>query len=484
MAEQPDLSLPDRVPEMEQYHDLPKKILPFAFYTLCDLDGERFEGYRRLCVTECDDGMVKLPPQARFVGESLQSIMTYHVELGRGGQFDPSSFIVCVYRDSTSVVVVTLDEDDLECKPDLLWIKMDESGLLLVNLQIANGDWFEAKEADLGGPTWLEHGDGCDILGGGDDDSEDHHDDDEDVQDYGKPTAGFHIQLYTIPGLDDGSLIREIEPVSYLKNADRSDWVCRLHRLPSAALTDPLKYAANLHPHQCAKHPTLQKQYFIVADQLNYREEGMAITRIDWDGNVSGKTKEQLLALGHSLAVQTQRADAPDTGSRAAVGTLCMLAQGYERWQPEVRQFAIYYANSSDADIKTASATDARWGRSGHGEARVALGGSMLPVEIERGGGFWPALIRRHFAYCKRQKFVPTFVRDYFFWCSDENPSGDSEVQLIKLDWNGDLQQVKTFVKEYETRATATKTTASKAHKELMDVVDGKFAWKGGAFTL
>ena len=78
--------------------------------------------------------------------------MKYHVELGAEGQFDPKYFIVCVHEDSYTVVVVTLDHDDRECTPDLLWIDINESGSICANLQIANISWYEAKEDKPDGP--------------------------------------------------------------------------------------------------------------------------------------------------------------------------------------------------------------------------------------------------------------------------------------------------------------------------------------------
>ncbi|KAK3048645.1 hypothetical protein LTR09_009954 [Extremus antarcticus] len=485
----PNLTLPDTIPEMEQYHDQPEQILPFALYTICELDDETLEDYRIKCATDCEDDMVRLPPQARFVGASLRQIVTSHLQLGRGGEFDPTYFIVCVHSDSTSVLVVTLDDDDLECKPGSLWIATEESGLLLVNLQIANSDWSEARESDLGGPT--TPGEDEDDDSSGPDEDTDPSDrntgrprhaqkDDQQSEDYGTaPPLGFHIQVYTIPDLDHDSLVKKMEPMSSMKKADRSDWVCKVHQLPEDAVRDPTRYAADLHPSQCSKHSTLEKKFFIVADELNFAGEGVAIVHIDWDVKTAGRSDEQLLDFGRSLMFQVQRAEVPDNATRAAVATVCKLAQGYQKWQPKVKQFAIYYPNASDADIKLATAIDPRWSKRDHGEDRVALGGSMQAEEIEKGGGFWPALIRRHFAYCKRQNFVPSFVRPYLIYCGVEGPSADSEVQLIKLDWNGDLRSVDTLSEQYESKASVVDTPALKAHKLLTDVSDGTVEWQG-----
>ncbi|KAK3713330.1 hypothetical protein LTR37_008522 [Vermiconidia calcicola] len=523
MAGQPDLTLPDRIADMERYHEQPENILPFALYTLCELGDQEVEGYRRICASECDDDMVKLPPQSRFVGELLQTVVDYHMQLARGGEFDPTYFIVCAYHGSTSVVVVTLDDDEMECKPDRLWVKMNEAGLLLVSLQIANTDWSEAKEGDLRGPTWPDNDDDAPSRNDGDNREEDGKCDDqkgddqdhsrdfnnrsqkdkkaddattressnaededaepgdqEDSRNYGNPPPqGFHIQLYTVPGVNEDDLVRKIEPSSHYKKADQSDWVTKVHCLPKNALRDPTRYAADLHPHRCATHPTLVKEYFIVADEPNFHGEGVAIVHIDWNGKTEGRTKDQLLDFGASLRVEIQRAEVPETATRAAVATVCTLAQGYLKWQPKVKQFAIYHQNASDADIKLAKAIDSNWVKRGHGEARVALGGSIHPDEIVKSGGLWPALIRRHVAYCKRQKFMPGFVRQYFIWCYDEAPSAGSEVQVVRLHWDGDLRAVETLVEDYERKASSVEIVASKAHRQLTDVAEGTVEWQG-----
>ena len=150
--EQPDLTLPKKVPEMDKYHDKPMEVLPFAFYALCNLDSKKMEAYRKLCATDLNDDTIKLPPQSKFLNKQLREVVKYHVELGAEGLFDRRYFVVCVYEDSHTVVVVTLDDDDLKCTPDLLWINIDESGSMCANLQIANITWYEAKEEKPDGP--------------------------------------------------------------------------------------------------------------------------------------------------------------------------------------------------------------------------------------------------------------------------------------------------------------------------------------------
>lgn len=149
----PDLTLPEKVPEIYKYRHERLGIMPLAFYALCDLDSKTMEAYRRLCTTDLWDDAVKLPPQSKFLNKTLRDVVKYHVELAEEGQFSPTYFIVCVYEDARPVLVVTLsdddgdDTDDVEhCRPDLFWINMEESGSTCCSFQIGKISWCEAKD--------------------------------------------------------------------------------------------------------------------------------------------------------------------------------------------------------------------------------------------------------------------------------------------------------------------------------------------------
>ncbi len=147
----PDLLLPDRIPEMERHHSKPSQVLPFALYALCALSDEELAACRQQCVADidCDDNIVQLAPKAVFKDQSLRIIVEYHVELGFGGQFDGKFFIVVVHPSSYTVLVVALDDDELQCKPDLLWSKIGKSGLVAANLGIGIIMWDEAKDHSM-----------------------------------------------------------------------------------------------------------------------------------------------------------------------------------------------------------------------------------------------------------------------------------------------------------------------------------------------
>ncbi|PQE05740.1 amino acid permease protein [Rutstroemia sp. NJR-2017a BVV2] len=154
MSGKPDLSLPARAPSMAHYRDEPECRLPIALYSLVDLTDAELEDYQRECETGCIDTgnkqgtCVRLAPQSRFIGQSLRAVFDYHIDLAAQKTFEPFYFIAAVEKDwqTKGVILVTLDDDDGDCNVGLFRIKAVDSGLTVINLQIWNMEWEEAKE--------------------------------------------------------------------------------------------------------------------------------------------------------------------------------------------------------------------------------------------------------------------------------------------------------------------------------------------------
>lgn len=474
MSDAPDLSLPERVPEMQRYHDSPMKLLPFALYALASIESERMEEYRKACATELEDDRVQLPSRWDFHDESLRAIVRSHVNLGQQGKLDPTYFIVAAYADSSTVVLVTLEDDGLDCKPDLFWAPMDQSGMLCTNFQIDNIDWAEAKEEDLGGPQ-RPKSDQQDPSPN----EEESSDEPTSSQDYGDPPpVGFHVQLYAVDGVDEDGLVYQIQPGTDSHKRDRSQHVCRLHHLSIAAGHDPAREAANLHPSRCLQHLTLQKNYFIIADTPDWEQQGVQLVHTDWDGDVKGKTNKELLKVGKNASIQTQRAQVPQIAKRAAVATLLMMAQGYEKWMPRHKTFAVYGTAYSDGDIAISKAIDPGWSKRGHGEARVVSCGPLAASEAGTPQS-WRDIFEQHIAACKQYKFQPAFVPQYLIWCGEQPATPDSQVLIVQVDWDGSEQSAGTMLEDAETTSTVCRATARYAHRIVSDVVDGNKAWSG-----
>lgn len=191
MSDSPDLTLPSKAPGMEYYHDRPMEILPFALYTLVDFNDEELTKLQLACESEIDCGPgthVQFPARFKYIGGPLRAAFDYHVQLGRGGKFDASYFIAATTQDwaTKGVLLVTLDDDDLECNVDSFQTRAESSGLLLVNLQIANSDWFETKEGyEIGNNSGDEVPDEDDDGGDDGGDDEEIHNDGSDGSDGG-----------------------------------------------------------------------------------------------------------------------------------------------------------------------------------------------------------------------------------------------------------------------------------------------------------
>ncbi|THY86677.1 hypothetical protein D6C93_07813 [Aureobasidium pullulans] len=93
-------------------------------------------------------------PMTETVFGSMKEVIQHHLATCDEEKVDPHYFLVVADAEweEKGIIAVNLDSGDPEeggdarLKPDLFWMKIEESGLLLVNLQIANTDWYEAKE--------------------------------------------------------------------------------------------------------------------------------------------------------------------------------------------------------------------------------------------------------------------------------------------------------------------------------------------------
>ncbi|KAH0370215.1 hypothetical protein KCU65_g2631, partial [Aureobasidium melanogenum] len=139
-----DLTLPDSVPEMSQYENRPMTLDSFAIYNLLDPHTSP-PNLVETCNSECPrDDYVHFRASPGI--NSLKGLIDYHLSTTVHDNFDPNYFLVVTDPDweNKGVCVVTLGDE--EGKPDKLTTRTANSGLLLVNLQIGNTDWYEAKE--------------------------------------------------------------------------------------------------------------------------------------------------------------------------------------------------------------------------------------------------------------------------------------------------------------------------------------------------
>jgi len=139
-----DLSLPKSVPDMARYQDRPMTLNAFAIYNLID-DEKELSDLIEECHSQCPrDDYIYLREAPGIT--SLESLIDFHLDTTVPDSFDPNLFLVVTDLDwqRKGLMIVTLDDD--EGRPDKFTLKAADSGILLINLQIGNTDWYEAKE--------------------------------------------------------------------------------------------------------------------------------------------------------------------------------------------------------------------------------------------------------------------------------------------------------------------------------------------------
>lgn len=492
-----DLTLPETVPEAARYHS-GSSLAPIAVYSLCGLSDNDLEDLRATCESQCEDepqSNVRLPPRSRFTGQPLRRIIEYHLQLGDSDDFDPRYFIVATNKDwkNNGVLLVTLDDDDLECHPDKFFCRAEDSGLYLINLQIANMDWDEIKESGMDAPA----NDSDDGDNGDDDDAQDRDEPRQgqgpetvkeagDIKDDGfsdgapavPPPVGFFIAVYVAKGINAATLIQDLEPAAHIKTPQ--EFVCWLEADNlggSRASTEStiVREACQLHPLRCKQNPLLHKELLLVATSQDVQHDGVVLAKVDWPGS-AGDSNAPRESLGGGFHYKWQRVAADYNGGAPgnAVGDACLIAQGYRKWSYSHLIFIVHTIEYPDSDIVIQTAIDKRWDRRGHGQERVLIGSPNLPeprvkdtaavlvssdeaavrplkagepqppnqvtnqfpTEVE----FYKAIIRDQISVCHDGRFRNNLIRQYCV-VVDQKPtlnSADGPVLLIHLLWNGD----------------------------------------------
>jgi hypothetical protein len=402
----------------------------------------------------------------------------YHVELAKEAQFDPKYFteVACHDWRTKGVVIVALDEEEMQCKPDLLWIKAEDAGLALVNLQISNVGWEELKEDSL------------EITAPDDGDDEDDNGNAGQNEDFGKaPGIGYHIGVYVRSDVDARALLREIEPAADMKQP--SEMVCKaLRAIPEdeGLQQDLFRRAASAHPVETSRHPTLHKRMFLVADNSDYSQHGLRLVDLDWNGETNGKGDDELKQIGTTAKVDSIRVGthAGVAGDWAAVFVFSRIAAkgGLAKWRPKHILVGAYSVPYPDCDIKVQSAIDPRWDRRGSGQDRVIYAGSIEGAEDLDATQVYRKLLRAQLRFCGRYRFAPNLCKDYFVYGGTREITETDEVMVIKvlMPANDIFQVEESDLSDLEQgQVEIMNCQASEAHALITDVVRGKKKWRG-----
>ncbi|KAI1281831.1 hypothetical protein F5Y07DRAFT_271708 [Xylaria sp. FL0933] len=455
MSGVPDLSLPAKAPSMARYHDEPMTLHPAALYTLVDLTDTELTDLAH----ECEKGYVdtgggrgscvRPAPQPRFVGQPLRAAFDYHLELGTQNTFDPGYFIAAVEKNwqTRGVILVTLDEDELDCNVDSFRIKAADSGLTIANLQLANSSWDEEKEGLEFDP---DEGEGADH-----DDHNDNNDDDDDDDDDDGPSAptkniplGYYIPIYIHSSLSEDKVTANLEPA--FKQKSPEDIACRIQAKltpPSsasgkAATEDLIKQAAALHPSRCAKNQYLHKTHILVIDTADPVENGMLMVKLPpWEKKKDSRSVSKELALATPPYIRI-----PYSCHDGLQTRFLILANGDADWPPEdVRTqpvFVVFQYNTHGKELGFgANLLDPGAAKRKPGEERVVYAPELIkrPGQgLEKIIWSYDEAVRRFPWFCAEKRFVEG-LDTTFFICVDGDDVAETGVLLVRRKWDGNV---------------------------------------------
>jgi hypothetical protein len=119
----PNLTLTATAPSVRKYQTLHMELHPIALYTLISLSSADLASIQARCESQCDSEQprdnVLLAPQHSFSKQPLLAVFDYHLENGENEKpFSPIYFLVAVDEEfeGNGVLLVTLDDDEMECK--------------------------------------------------------------------------------------------------------------------------------------------------------------------------------------------------------------------------------------------------------------------------------------------------------------------------------------------------------------------------------
>ena len=463
---------------MARFHREPMTLLPAALYTLIDLSSEDLLQAQQACESECvatgneANSSVRIAPQPAFVGRPLQAVFDYHIELSSQEplEFDPRHFIAITNEDwqTKGVLLVTLDDDGLECNVDSFTASAADAGLSVVNILVGNSDWSEQKEnyelqavPDEGD----DNDDDDDRRGSGrnrDGGVENTHASDSDSnEDLGGPPApkeeplsGFNVPVYIHSQLQPDEVIAQIEPAFHLKT--KESYLCRIQASLTPGSTssqDLVAQAVALHPLRCAKNKWLHQTMLIVVDTADPVENGMIMCHLEWEGlpataGTLPHPKTALTEMGATLA----RSITPNSTMRIRYSVsyglqepFMTLALGAEAWPDEAARkmpkFGVFQYNTSGNYIGFGnSLLYSRVPQKQVYTQEQLVYDQELEIREEFNGGAEDLddAVRRFPMFCRENRFVEN-LDTTFFICIDREDIAEAGVVLARRRWDGNV---------------------------------------------
>ena len=437
---------------MARYHDEPMALHPAALYSLVDLTDAELGDLERECEVACVDTgneqgtSVRLASQPRFVGKSLRTVFDYHLELGKQNTFEPRYFIVAVDKEwrNRGVLLVTLDDDELDCNVDSFRIKAIDAGLTVVNIQTGNSSWAEEKEGYEFRPD----------SGDGDDDGDDDDNDDRSTPIKNIP-LGYYIPIYIHSSLSEDKVIADLEPAFEYKTPETIACRVQAKLTPASSASgatstqDLIQQALTLHPMRCAKNQYLQKTHILVIDTADPVENGMLMVKLSsWDVSRSETPeKTDLSHIEKELALATsQHIRIPYSCHDGLQTRLLILANGDADWPSEdVRTQPVFLVFQYNTHFKELGfgvlSIDAGAAKHKPGEERLVYAPELVihpkqdPIRI---GWSYDEAVRRFPWFCREKRFVEGLDKTFFI-CVDGDDVAKTGPLLVRREWDGNV---------------------------------------------
>jgi hypothetical protein len=437
-----DLTLPLTIPHgCCQAQDDPEPQLPFALYCHVNLNDEDLEELLKTCNGSLD-GTVQAIREYDLRGQPLRAALDSHIEhVVPTHKYDPTSFIAVVYENwKHNVLIVTLDDGrgEDECYIDTMRVPAHMAGSILVNVHLANVDWQEYKNEYAG--KWstasydcymreAEHRAQGDWNGnitsaalpslGKEQQADAEYSDGSSAK---PPHVEYWMGFYSIPGIDDERVMRELCP-SWGPPIPSSELVTRPQGRVSSE--EAVSEAARLHPMRCKRNSDLHRTLFLIIDSVNYTEEGVILAKLDWDGHVGdGRSMKDLADIGESVARDTQRLQFENC---TTITIFNEIHAGYRPWKHTHKTFFAY----AGPDIRYAGEylkpVDRSFRRRHSGGERFIENDDGEPLE---------AVVNRHWDFVWNERFRDTLCPNYFVYCDKKLDSSDTDklVTIVRID--------------------------------------------------
>jgi hypothetical protein len=466
-----NLTLPPAVPGTPGANP---DLAPAALYTLVDLSDAELQELQRVCESEYGEGpseiyytpsgtKVRVAPQPRFVGASLQTVWDQHLELREQGVYDPYYFVVAHKKDwgQEGVLLVSMskwdnikcnkegddifdcDHEECEAKPDLFRAKATAIGIIIANLQIANMGWEEFKYYSDGRDRLpgLSVYDSADDEAPGDDDSSDSEPDFPDE----RPPLGFYIPLYVVETVDKQAVLESLGSGPSHPNDNTTTERAIRYQASVATSGTPLSTnkegiysrVCTMHPVRCRKDPYLCKEFLLLADSANLESEGLKMVRLYWDRKTGNSSKAMLRKLGFQASHEIQRIPCSKKGIQE---WFIPIANDERRWQAAHPLVAVFACSEDARDESIFYPTRQK---PALGDEWVMFAPQSIPSEGGTAVGMKWGLdesVRRFPWLCRQNRFRQNLLKEYFILIDSPKAEGDG-VLIVRTAWSGYVER-------------------------------------------